>query len=583
MAKKRFENKNLRKQIIWINTTIALVFCTILFAAFSVYQITERRRQQEYAHTTILQTKSQILEQILELGQSTTSNIKFNTQIIELFAQLNNTESDLNQFNVRPSYVSEVNSQILYYIVRQDFISRICLYNDKGDFTYVGKPIESYKASDYITEDKLTLLETDFENSNYSYNVYSKDLLSDENSSGYITIVQQIKDYTGQNDTEIGYVEVQIDFENLTEQMGEISSDEVIELFVNNKKFLRLGNTDKKTPVESIDSLPFDGVFWVKFTSYDNSLNISTATNILLVGVGFLALALVLIKIQHLLVKHITAPLIELCKNIAFTKSEKSEIFEEADFDEINELHNAFSDMQGKLQQSVTELVAERTGKIQAQMLALQAQINPHFIHNTLAINASLIEEGQYNQALLLSNKLSSMIRYTSDFTNNTVSLYNEFLHIEDYLQLIKIKYEDDFDYKVNYPIEACDINVPKFIMQPIIENSIVHSLSNVEHKRLITVDCTVGAIGWRVQVSDNGTGITPEDIKKVKERFLSISTTPVEELIVMLKNGGYSLMNTLIRMHLLYKDNVRFNIMSNEMGGTTVILGGLNDKDISA
>lgn len=122
-----------------------------------------------------------------------------------------------------------------------------------------------------------------------------------------------------------------------------------------------------------------------------------------------------------------------------------------------------------------------KVNEIKSQFLALQSQMNPHFLHNMLAIIAMEAQSDSESKIPSICQKLGEMLRYTSHMGNGYSTMEEEFRIAEDYLELMKIRYEDMFEYQIQMAEEIGEIHIPKLILQPICENSFQHGLKYVE------------------------------------------------------------------------------------------------------
>lgn len=237
-----------------------------------------------------------------------------------------------------------------------------------------------------------------------------------------------------------------------------------------------------------------------------------------------------------------------------------------------------------RLQLGIQKLLTAKESELNAQMLALQAQVNPHFIHNTLSIIISLIEEGCNDKAKEVIIKLSQMIRYSSDYRDKQVSLKQEIHYIKDYMDLLKVRYEEDFSYKIIEKNNMENQIIPKYILQPLVENALQHSLKLSDYPWEIQISCYKTATSWYISIQDNGKRIEKEKVKELKAYVDQISTCDMKDLLSQLRIGGYSLINTIIRMYITYGESMIFDIFSNQQGGTTVVIGGglKDDQGIS-
>ena len=172
--------------------------------------------------------------------------------------------------------------------------------------------------------------------------------------------------------------------------------------------------------------------------------------------------------------------------------------------DELRQLNNAFNELIKNLKLSMEKEMASKVNEIQCQMYALQTQMNPHFIHNILTIISAMSSTSEYEKIPEICEKLSSMIRYNISSSEDFGNLDGEILHAENYLELMKIRYEDKFQYSMSYVGEIQNCHLPKFIIQPLLENCFAHGFRNKEFPWQINIQIYCTEECWEVQIQDN-------------------------------------------------------------------------------
>ena len=210
--------------------------------------------------------------------------------------------------------------------------------------------------------------------------------------------------------------------------------------------------------------------------------------------------------------------------------------------------------------------LSERKYKQQAaELLSLQSQINPHFLHNTL--------ETIYWEMLRFSKKptvahkmlenLSDILKYSLNSRDTFVSLTEEIRNTISYIEIQKFRYEDRFDVVWEYPDNADSCKVKKMILQPLVENSIQHGIQQRDGHCSIRIKIIQTASGLRIFIADNGAGISPDRLREIKCR-LDSSEDPPDHI---------GLFNTNKRMKLTYGDAYGIKIRSRLRVGTVVYL----------
>ena len=236
--------------------------------------------------------------------------------------------------------------------------------------------------------------------------------------------------------------------------------------------------------------------------------------------------------------------------------------------DEIGQISNTFNYMTEQIGQLIKERFQLRLKFKDAQLESLHAQINPHFLYNTLQAIGSVACEKEVYEVDNMLMSLSSMLRYTVKSGGNIVTLKDEINNVENYLALQKFRFEDKLNYSINIPEELYTVKVPKLILQPIVENSIVHGIEKLKTPGNISILCQLEEGFCSVIVRDNGVGMKQEDIDKLQKYFNSYNEHLSDE-----DDKKIGLYNVYQRMLLLYDKKFSMHITSDKMQGVEVRL----------
>lgn len=234
---------------------------------------------------------------------------------------------------------------------------------------------------------------------------------------------------------------------------------------------------------------------------------------------------------------------------------------------EIQKLTNNLNQMAGDIQTLLDQNIQEQKNRQKSEMQALQAQITPHFLYNTLDTIVWLAEANKNEEVITITSAFSKFFRISLSKGMDWISVENEVEHARNYLTIQKTRYRDILDYSIT--CEECikDKRILKLILQPLVENALYHGIKNKRGRGTISVEGRLErtAAGERLYfcVSDDGMGITPERLEQI-ERLLS--GEPGEE-----QDGGYGLYNVSKRLQLYYNMPVGLRIESEYRQGTRV------------
>lgn len=219
------------------------------------------------------------------------------------------------------------------------------------------------------------------------------------------------------------------------------------------------------------------------------------------------------------------------------------------------------------VRKDVDKELAERVRLLKkAQAVALQSQINPHFLNNTMeTINWTAIELlGGKNEISKMAGSLSKMLRMTLENSDTVVPVGEEIRHSMYYLEIQKIRYEDKFDvvWKIAPEVESC--RIIRVVLQPLIENAIYHGIKPLTNKGLLTIRGYLNGETAELSVEDNGLGMTPEELNRLRE---NINGDVIKE------SAHIGLSNVNQRIRLYYGNEYGLIIDSREGVGTRVTI----------
>lgn len=228
---------------------------------------------------------------------------------------------------------------------------------------------------------------------------------------------------------------------------------------------------------------------------------------------------------------------------------------------EVGELNGSFNALMQRINELTENLLREKEMQRKSELKALQNQINPHFLYNTLDSILSLIEKGENGLAEQMVVGLSRFFRLSISKGRDAIYLKEEFEHARNYLLVQKIRFQDAFEYSLEMEDGLEDLLVPKLILQPIVENSINHALTE---DRVGHIDVTAKRDGERVLITirDDGFGMTEETLQNLR---LGLEEEG--------KAKGVGLPNVYGRLKYYFGEGVAIQIDSVEEEGTTVTL----------
>ena len=249
-----------------------------------------------------------------------------------------------------------------------------------------------------------------------------------------------------------------------------------------------------------------------------------------------------------------------LRKNLALFSKDYTHTFSIAKHSELEELEWQFIKMSDRIRILIQNIEKEREQKRIAELRALQSQINPHFIYNSIdAISWMAKLKKPYADIEKLSYHLGMFFRLGLHKGENVITIAEELQHVRSYLEIERIRFPDLFDVKIEADPEVLNYKIIKIILQPLVENAINHGFRDINYKGLITIRIAAApdASGFlRFEVNDNGKGMD-----------YSGSSLPQSNN----KSGGYGLVNVNERLIMEYGSESAISFQSGPDTGTTV------------
>jgi len=290
----------------------------------------------------------------------------------------------------------------------------------------------------------------------------------------------------------------------------------------------------------------------------------SDVKNMIIVNVIFIFITLCLAVFAVLVISDsITKPIRELSQTAAIVSQGNLDVrVKNVPQDEITILSNSFNTMIEQIKVLMENVKIEQENLKKAELKLLQAQINPHFLYNTLDTIVWMAQSNDTQQVIVLVKALSNFFRLTLSGGQDFITLKDEIDHVISYLTIQKIRYKDILDFEINMPEDFYNFKILKLTLQPIVENAIYHGIKNRRGKGKIEITaefCEDDALA--LCVKDNGIGMTKEKLDEVND-YLKQSQN---------KGQSYGLYNVNQRIKLHFGETFGVNIKSSYNVGTCV------------
>lgn len=291
----------------------------------------------------------------------------------------------------------------------------------------------------------------------------------------------------------------------------------------------------------------------------------------------FLAMVILLVGViivSIFLSREITKPIRRLRDSMSLV--EKGE-FNKASIDittnnELGSLTRSFNIMTDRIQNLMEANVKEQADKRKSEMKALQAQINPHFLYNTLDSIVWMSEANRNEEVVLMTSSLARLFRQSISNEKEQVTLREEVEYVKNYLIIQKMRYKDKLEYDINIDEGVYDVKIIKFALQPLVENAIYHGLKYKSCKGKLEITAYAKNEDVIITIKDDGIGMDDEMLSHIFDKKVTDT-----------KKNGVGVNNVQSRLQLYYGKEYGIIYKSKKDEGTSASIiiprNGRNDE----
>ncbi|ACS99456.1 cache domain-containing sensor histidine kinase [Paenibacillus sp. JDR-2] len=306
-----------------------------------------------------------------------------------------------------------------------------------------------------------------------------------------------------------------------------------------------------------IGNIPLDQVL-SKVNSFRHTL-------IVIAMISFLAAML----IASLIAAGVTRPLKELNKKMKQVEmGDFGATIEVKGKDELSTIQHSFNKMTAEISTLISKVYETELLKKEAEIKALQTQINPHFLYNTLSTIDSISSIDGDERVSFICVALGSMLRYNLN-GGSLATVQEEITHLNQYLSIYQIRFANVFAYEIEVEPGIEDLILPKFLIQPLVENAIIHGLEQKVGSKKVRV--TLGSVDesfLKIIVEDNGVGMDPAMIELFHRKLSNPNAIVSRQTSSRTMIG---LANVFKRIQLYYESDPRVEIYSQPGAGTKI------------
>lgn len=574
--KKRGKNKN-RIQLKMFKYCLILIMIPLVVIGFSSY-----RMYSNVVETKIERYERVILRQIQDNIEGKLSNIRttarsvtINTDILELFREYRYMKRD-SSIELSRTCLNTLRS----CMYTNDSIRSILICSERQEMSVgnIGENSMEYAKTRQIIDDFQANKDRDW------YLVDQEEAYVDQ----MLTYVTELRDYYKGNDA-IGVIAINVNdvlFRGLFENMEKVDGSYY---FLSDSGKYVFGTDPEAGDLLQIEDVremsgekyicvdflgeqyavfcqPVKGNDWkiysaIPLANYLSDIIVLRGTTMV---IGIVSV-LTAIALSILFSRKLTRPINNLVKEMSRVQQGNLEISADNVYedDEIGYLKNRFDEMLCNVQKLIEQIHEHEVQKRKAELNALQAQINPHFLYNTLnSINCLAQMENQKEISEIIV-ELGDLLRASIGSQNEFITIGDEIDYIEKYMKINNIRYNGRFLLNVDLPEDLSRFYLPKMLLQPLVENSLLHGFEGITSD--CRIDVTIQAEGEDISitVADNGLGIPPDTLDDIN--------TKLENLAKSDEQIGIYNVNARLKLHFGADYGLRF--IAKEQGTTVRIL----------
>lgn len=275
------------------------------------------------------------------------------------------------------------------------------------------------------------------------------------------------------------------------------------------------------------------------------------------------AFLLVLIISNTFISSRITTPIQKLEKSVNAIEAGDldTEVYMGGSY-EIRHLGRSIGDMAKRIKTLMEDIVAEHESKRKGEFDTLQSQINPHFLYNTLDIIVWMIENEQKQEAVKIVTALARFFRISLSKGKSIITVRDELEHVRNYLMIQQMRFKNKFVYNIEAEEEVMNLSSLKLILQPLVENAIYHGMEFMDGDGEISVKVYREAADLWFRISDNGLGMTQEQVDSLLGENSPVSSK---------RGSGIGVKNVNERIRLYFGADYGLTIQSKPDEGTII------------
>lgn len=571
-TRKNYDIQTIIMSVLTLLTIVSSIAMGLLL--YTRYEKAMKQAEIEAAETLITSTVYSVEHYLLNMRQIS-NTISYNV--------IQEQDVSSREFNQELS---------LFYEMNKDKLQSIALYDNNGKLI-AAEPVTSQKENvDVLTQNWFTSATEEIENMHFSTPHIQNLFRDDASRYHWVVSLSRSVDIIDGGTPRNGVLLIDMKYSGILDMLEKINRD-------NNGQYYYLCDSDghiiyhphtveinRGTFIENNEEVASyeDGIYEDRINGENRKLIISTisytgwkivgvipidAKNETLIRFRYYIITIVIILIMMILFvnkivsKKISSPILKLDDSVkAYEAGEKPSIYIGGS-SEIRHLGRSVQKSYEQIEALMKEIVEQQNERRKSELDALQSQINPHFLYNTLESITWMIEGHRNEDAVFMISELAKLFRISLSKGKTIISIEDELQHCRSYMNIQKHRYKERFAIEYDIDSEILTYCTVKLILQPILENAIYYGVGDMDEDEdaRIIVSGVIEDKDIYISVEDNGLGMREEDVKNIL----------VDNQKVPKHGSGVGLINVHTRIQLMFGEEYGLLVESEADVGTKV------------
>ncbi len=578
-----------------IKSELMGAFITVIFFTSTIIGLYYFSTMNTFVKEKVATYNSEIIKQVGEKLDFLLENVEISKrQLIGL-----STNQDI--FNVDDSASSIISAEFVKN-VEESLKNVRRSYPGIADIFMIGYNGNVYTSNNYFIKERLinkdwikSFMTSDMDDVAISTHLADYEVVRGTGRTvvSFLKKVTDIRDAT----TEIGIIQIDLDYGQLKNIIESISTDEESLFYIIDSNDRIIYFPDAMYLGNDVDRVEYNGRNMGATAKYENRNaddiivkytlqntqwkvigvipldSISKKFNNVIIISGYLGLVTVVLSlvVAFYFSKRITRPiqaLIRTMKKVGEGNFKKA--VTNTNNADLQALSYSFNTMVDKVDSLMTKVIKKESESANARFIALQAQINPHFLYNTLETIRSIALRNGVASISNISKAMATIFRYSIDDKSYVVTLKEELEHVKNFIRIQKYRYGNKFDVEYNIDEKLLDCEIIKLVLQPLVENAIYHGIELKKKKSTIVISCQESERGIDITIYDDGLGIPAKVLEDLNNKMSQYEIVSTEKRKM---DFGIGIVNVNARLKLYYGNEYGLYIESEINKGTGAIV----------